>query len=324
MWLPVPSIAAGRRPCAALASCLVLAAASGAGAAERPAFDAFLGLTPIFLEDFESGECASWSATSSPLSAPDVDEDAFGDELQPTVNCQPPPGFVLDLTDCDDTDPNVFPGAPELCNGVDDDCDDVVDQFDEACYSGPPGTLNVGVCVAGVSTCAGGQWGPCVGEVLPTPEVCNGLDDDCNGTDDDGIVSDTNPVCAAHTYLGAIAGDTGAAQVGAMSFDERFYRVTLQEQNAGTVPVLARVQLQPTAAADFDLYVYCLSCGGTLAGSSTLGPGVADTVDVGRDDGLGDQSYDILIEVRFASANPCGFWTLTVTGNVPNPNRACN
>ncbi|MBX2801314.1 MAG: hypothetical protein KTR31_26790 [Myxococcales bacterium] len=30
--------------------------------------------------------------------------------------------------DCDDTDPDVFPGAPELCNGVDDNCDGVIDE----------------------------------------------------------------------------------------------------------------------------------------------------------------------------------------------------
>ncbi|MCP4805158.1 MAG: hypothetical protein GY913_04565 [Proteobacteria bacterium] len=32
-------------------------------------------------------------------------------------------GYVLD-EDCDDTDPDVHPGAQEICNGLDDDCDD--------------------------------------------------------------------------------------------------------------------------------------------------------------------------------------------------------
>src|SRR4051812_20699251 len=32
-------------------------------------------------------------------------------------------GFLSD-TDCDDADPAVFPGAEEICNGRDDDCDD--------------------------------------------------------------------------------------------------------------------------------------------------------------------------------------------------------
>lgn len=56
------------------------------------------------------------------------------------------------------------------------------------CYSGPAGTEGVGICTAGTQTCmAGGTWGPCVGEVLPQTETCNGLDDDCNGATDNGF-----------------------------------------------------------------------------------------------------------------------------------------
>lgn len=56
------------------------------------------------------------------------------------------------------------------------------------CYSGLAVTKDVGLCKGGKSTCnaAGTGWGPCVGEVTPTAEVCgNGLDDDCTGGADD-------------------------------------------------------------------------------------------------------------------------------------------
>ena len=40
---------------------------------------------------------------------------------------------------------------------------------------------NVGECSAGTETCSGGTWGSCVGEIIPTEEICgNGLDDDCD------------------------------------------------------------------------------------------------------------------------------------------------
>jgi hypothetical protein len=58
----------------------------------------------------------------------DFDEDSYGDAGNSITTCLLADPYVLDTTDCDDTDPDVSPGADELCNGVDDDCDGVVDQ----------------------------------------------------------------------------------------------------------------------------------------------------------------------------------------------------
>jgi len=58
-----------------------------------------------------------------------------------------------------------------------------------ACYTGAAATRGVGVCRDGKRTCsATGAWGAvCVGQVLPTAEVINGLDDDCDGDVDGGV-----------------------------------------------------------------------------------------------------------------------------------------
>jgi len=85
----------------------------------------------------------------------------------------------------------VLPMA-ETCEGTDQDCDGMPDngcpckQGDtQACYSGPMGTENTGVCKPGTQTCdINGMWGACNGSVTPSPETCNGLDDDCNGAID--------------------------------------------------------------------------------------------------------------------------------------------
>ncbi len=75
----------------------------------------------------------------------------------------------------------------------DEDCDGLVDegcgcrQAEKACYTGDPRDLDAaGACRAGVQSCQLEFYGPCEGQVLPTAEICNGLDDDCDGVTDEG------------------------------------------------------------------------------------------------------------------------------------------
>lgn len=52
----------------------------------------------------------------------DVDGDGFGDSNKSTMGCTAPPGYVGKNGDCDDTDVNVYPGAPEICDLKVNDC----------------------------------------------------------------------------------------------------------------------------------------------------------------------------------------------------------
>lgn len=63
----------------------------------------------------------------------------------------------------------------------------------QACYTGPVGTENVGQCKSGSRTCnaTGDGYGPCIGQTLPDVEACgDGIDHDCNGTPNDVIDHD--------------------------------------------------------------------------------------------------------------------------------------
>jgi len=60
----------------------------------------------------------------------DSDDDGFGDAGNPLSTCAsaPPNGFVVNNTDCDDTDDKVFPGATEMCDGIDNNCNNILDE----------------------------------------------------------------------------------------------------------------------------------------------------------------------------------------------------
>jgi len=87
------------------------------------------------------------------------------------------------------------------CDGRDNDCDGYVDPkpcackqgATQSCYSGNPKSKNQGVCKAGIQKCNKGEWGSCVGEVLPTTEKCNGKDEDCDGKVDN-LFGTTKPM----------------------------------------------------------------------------------------------------------------------------------
>lgn len=75
----------------------------------------------------------------------------------------------------------------ELCNGTDDDCDGLVDEFPTDVGT-PCGESGIFPCVLGTYACSEGQL-LCMGDVGPSQEVCNGQDDDCDGSIDfaDGV-----------------------------------------------------------------------------------------------------------------------------------------
>ena len=58
----------------------------------------------------------------------DLDSDLFGNDAVTLVQVDQPVDFVAGGGDCDDTDSTTYPGAPELADGVDNDCDGVVDE----------------------------------------------------------------------------------------------------------------------------------------------------------------------------------------------------
>jgi hypothetical protein len=77
--------------------------------------------------------------------------------------------------------------APEYCTGSTAACPAEVPTV-RPCYGGPAGTSGVGACRSGMEVCTAGAWsGMCAGEVRPTTETCDNVDNNCNGAVDEGV-----------------------------------------------------------------------------------------------------------------------------------------
>jgi hypothetical protein len=126
----------------------------------------------------------------------DADSDSFGNAAVSTLSCSAPAGFVADDTDCDDTNAAVYPAAGEYCNGIDDDCDGVIDpttSLDALTWYADSDADTYGDALNTTDACdvpAGfvADNTDCDDTVASTypgaTEFCNGVDDDCDGAID--------------------------------------------------------------------------------------------------------------------------------------------
>jgi large repetitive protein len=135
----------------------------------------------------------------------DLDLDGYGDPDDVLDDCSAPEGYVDGSGDCDDSLAEVSPGESEICDGLDNDCDEAVDEdvlvlfhldadgdgygdvdvSEEAC-SAPAGyVLDATDCDDSEET--GAEINPAV------TEICSdGVDNDCSGDEDDGVAGSSS------------------------------------------------------------------------------------------------------------------------------------
>ncbi|MGK0362253.1 MAG: hypothetical protein ACI9U2_004573 [Bradymonadia bacterium] len=148
------------------------------------------------------GAALGWACADEPTPARVVD-----------ATLSPPSADMLPLRDAGDAEvpdggldqavPDAGPDqgpacdpSPERCNGVDDDCDTIID---EGYDIGAPCTIGIGECQAtAVLTCTDDGDISCpVVEGAPVDETCDGRDEDCDGVADEDFDGDGDgaPIC---------------------------------------------------------------------------------------------------------------------------------
>jgi hypothetical protein len=115
----------------------------------------------------------------------DNDGDGHGSAGSGTIlACTPPAGYVSNSNDCNDNDNTVHPGAMEICDGKDNDCDGQTDEGLSTDGDGD-GHYTLGSCLSPADDCNDAD-----NKVYPgAPELCDGKDNDCDGFIDEGVTT---------------------------------------------------------------------------------------------------------------------------------------
>ncbi|MCP5005601.1 MAG: S8 family serine peptidase [Planctomycetes bacterium] len=168
----------------------------GAGCSGPDCNDNDPGINPGVTEICENGiddDCDGQDSIVVTLYM-DSDGDGYGNPVVSTDACIQPSGYVTDDTDCHDNNRDINPGATEVCDGVDNNCNGQIDEGLLTTYYEDSDGDGYGDPAASTDACTQPQGyvtdGTDCDDTDPginpgATDICNnGIDEDCNGQDD--------------------------------------------------------------------------------------------------------------------------------------------
>ncbi|MHC4442537.1 MAG: S8 family serine peptidase [Planctomycetota bacterium] len=112
----------------------------------------------------------------------DADGDQYGKGGNGNTGCPNGPEI-----DCNDNNADINPGATEICDNTDNDCDpSTTDGAGESWFGNPCDGSDSDLCQEGTYECSSGAK-TCSDDTTGNVETCDGVDDNCDGRTDEGF-----------------------------------------------------------------------------------------------------------------------------------------
>jgi len=218
----------------------------------------------------------------------DADYDDYGNPAYSINDCLPPAGYVADNTDCDDDNSSVYPGAPELCDFMDNQCPDDAGygEIDEGCEPSPP--TNLSATYDGANELILISW-----DEVPGADSYNVYWDTEPGvTKSDAKLAPTSSTNHSHpdvdsgyTYYYRVAAENSAGESGLSSEEAMVYVHITWENTFGGASHDTAYSVLPTGdggyitaggtnsfgAGSYDVYLVKTDADGSLLWQNTIG-----------------------------------------------------